>query len=176
VGVKVVDTSSLHEEKIFEVLTLEISGSNVNNRAYLVSNIYRSPTPLRNLPQQEQNELFISKLEQHLNFLSTKNSKSYVFMDVNINLLKLCTDDLPLRYYNIISGTGFAPLNFKASSMQKTSKSLIDHALSNDTSNGILSGSLITDISDHFPIFFIQPKLSKHKNKPAVNFRRLFNN
>jgi hypothetical protein len=59
--------------------------------------------------------------------------------------------------------------------MQNNSRSLIDLALSNDTSMGILSGTLITDISDHFPIF-IQPRLSKHKNKPAVNSHRLLNN
>ena len=64
----------------------------------LLSNIYRSPTPTVNSTQAEHAENFINHLDIHLSNLSNFNSDTYVFLDSNINLLKLNYSQTPALY------------------------------------------------------------------------------
>ena len=51
--------------------------------------------------------------------------------------------------------------------------SLIDHILTNIISPEITSGVIISDISDHFPLFIELPSLQS-KSKPKFNLTRNF--
>jgi hypothetical protein len=58
--------------------------------------------------------------------------------------------------------------------MQNGSYSLIDQIITNSNTNVVHSGSIIDEISDHF-ITFLQPNLTRTKQKPKENKRRLIN-
>jgi hypothetical protein len=54
----------------------------------------------------------------------------------------------------VCHANGFLQANFKATRVNTSSYSLIDHIMTNNISNNISSGSIVCDISDHFPVFF----------------------
>ena len=57
-------------EKEFECLTIEAI---INRKKILLSNIYRSPNPLKNTTQAEHTENFMNYFDTHLYNLSMKN-------------------------------------------------------------------------------------------------------
>ena len=79
----------------------------LNKKKVYLSNIYRSPTPADNLTQFEHAECFISHRDVHLSNLASLNSDSYVFLDSNINLLKLNHHQTPALYLETIFANGF---------------------------------------------------------------------
>jgi exonuclease III len=75
------------ENKIIEALTIRATCP--DNKSVLLSCIYRSNGPIHNVPAQEQFDRFILKFDELLSNIQNKNEKSYVFLDSNVDLLKL---------------------------------------------------------------------------------------
>jgi hypothetical protein len=61
----------------------------------------------------------------------------------------------------------------KCTRIQNQSKTLIDHILSTSRSSSIYSGTIVSDISDHF-FTFVQPVLSHQKSKEKTFADRSF--
>jgi hypothetical protein len=139
-------------EKVFESLTLEVC---INNTKCIISNVYRSPTPVNNVTVTEHQSNFIEKLDVHLNNLALLDKNSYVFLDSNINLLNINHNVTTQLYLETVYSNGYSQVIGKATRIQNHSYSLIDHILVKNRSNNtkVLSGTLITDISDHFMNF-----------------------
>jgi len=172
ISCKIVETEAGFKDKIFESLTINLSYTHNNITKHLtVSNVYRSPTPINGLTNAQQHEQFNDKLESLLHQLSLANHDSYIFLDANINLLKLHTDDIVRQYVNTVYDKGFLPTNMKATRMTGRSSTLIDHILTNSKTSSIVSGSIVSDISDHW-LSFIQPNISKNKSKPVRVMQR----
>jgi hypothetical protein len=161
-------------DKIFESLTVELY-YNVNStvKKIIVTNIYRSPTPVAGLTPAMQNDAFMDKFNLLLDYLSSTNCDSYILTDSNINLLDIYDNEMANGYFNTIIEKGFYPSNLKASRMHGASHTLIDHILCNSNMSTINSGSIIEEISDHF-ITFLQLNLSKSKSKANKVTKRLF--
>ena len=161
---EIVEDCSPFQNKIIESLTLLLSFS--NNSKMLVTSIYRSNGLLPNVTSTDQllqfNNLFNDLLAQ----LSVKNIVSYLFTDSNINLLNNVTTNYS-NYLNTIFSNGFLQLNRKATRMQEASSSLIDHIVSNDKKQIFVTGTLISDVSDHFINFVCNGK------KPATATQKL---
>jgi hypothetical protein len=68
--------------------------------------------------------------------------------------LKLNSSQLTAEYLDTVHSNGFFQTNFKATRIFQDSYTLIDHVLSNNTDCNIMSGSIVHDISDHFPVFY----------------------
>jgi exonuclease III len=153
---EIIENLSPFENKIIETLTIRISYP--NDKTVLLTCIYRSNGPIANVTASQQMESFMTKLSQLLSDLKAMNKQSYVFLDANINLLQLQQQDAA-NYLNCILENGFQNLQIiaKASRMQNDSKTLIDHILSNTRSLDICSGTLISDVSDHF-FTFVMPQ------------------
>ena len=151
-------------EKNFECLTVELSLP--QNQTFILSNIYRSPTQANELTQN-----FTATLEQHLIDISRRGKKTFVFLDSNIDLLKLNENNSTSNYLNSILSSGFNQVIGKATRIQGNSFSLIDHILVNTLSTDSISGTLISDISDHFITFFCQPDQISN-NTPAPKTSR----
>jgi hypothetical protein len=66
---------------------------------------------------------------------------------------------------------GFFITNHKASRINPTSYSLIDHIMTNNVTNDITSGSIICDISDHFPVLFSCKQIVNQKRDNSNLFR-----
>ena len=86
ISYKILENLSSFTEKIFECLTVQLT---INSKTIVISNIYRSPSPLANQSPSEHYDEFILKFEHLLAELANIKHESYIFMDSNINLINL---------------------------------------------------------------------------------------
>ena len=104
-------------QKTFENLVLEL---NYPAKSFIISNIYHSPNPPKNCTLMAHNDGFLEILDNHLNVLCNLNKEVYVFLDSNIDLLKLNSLDLANDYLNTALSNGFIQLICKATRVQGT--------------------------------------------------------
>jgi hypothetical protein len=109
-----------------------------------------------------------------LPLLVQHNHTALIFSDSNLNLLKLNSSPLTAEYLDVCHTNGFLQTNFKATRVCPNSYSLIDHIMTNNISTNIFSGSIVCDISDHFPVFFSCNNV-KLTNKNEAQMTRNFN-
>ena len=147
---KILNDLSHFIEKEFECLTIEAT---INKKKVLLSNIYRSPNPLNNTTQAEHVENFINYFDTHLYNLSMKNDDSFVFLDSNINLLSINNNQNAALYLETVYSNGYLQKVGKATRICKSSYSLIDHIVYKSNSKNLCSGTIVTDMSDHFMNF-----------------------
>jgi len=117
---------------------------------------------LQNVTSSDQLALFNNAFNSLLAQLSVKNHLSYVFSHSNIYLISNASP-LSSNYLNTVFSNGFLQINRKATRMQDLSSSLIDHILTNDKKSNFVTGTIISDISDHFVTF-----VCNGKNPPTV--------
>ncbi len=160
---KQIDIENAFIEKIFESLTIELT---INKRKILISNIYRSPSGIPNLTANDQINSFMNKLDEHLSFLNSQNTISYVFLDSNIDVSKINVHQTANEYSDIILSNGFIQTITKATRVQGPSHSIIDHILTNDISTHPYTGIIISDVSDHFFTFI---ELNKRPTNTVIN-------
>ena len=82
--------------------------------------------------------------------------------DYNINLFNYETHELTANFVDTIFSYAFVPLINRPTRVSKHSATLIDNILTNKH-NALVQcchGILVTDISDHFPIFHINPNFT----------------
>jgi len=120
----------------------------------LLTSIYRSNGILANVTTSQQLDRFMDKFSQLLSDLNATQKMSYVFLDSNINILNLHLPDTA-NYLNCIFSKGYLQIIQKATRIQNDAKSLIDHILFNSGDLEICSGTLISDLSDHFFTFVL---------------------
>ena len=115
----------------------------VNNCVNFISSIYRPP--------DTDTELFLTKLEELLEFIRLKNYKNYYLAgDWNVNLLKH-TDSLPKKLLDLTANYFGFPIITKPTRVKKQSATLIDNLWTDNIANILKSSILIDDITDHFP-------------------------
>jgi hypothetical protein len=162
---------SPYESKILETITIQLSYPG-RPTPILLTSAYRSNGPIPNVPVKQQIERFFASFEDLLHKLSRSRHDSYIFIDSNLDLLNLQSED-SLSYVNAILAHGFIQNVMKATRMQQNSKTLIDQILSSSNSNSIYSGTIVSDISDHF-FTFIRPQQPRQKNKEKTATVRSF--
>jgi hypothetical protein len=162
---KIRDDLSPFIENEFESLTIELS---LNAKKILLCTYYKPPTA--------SNDSFFLNLDGLLNNLHRVNANSYVFSDTNINLLKLTNNNLASLYLDSVHSNGFLQLIGKATRIQNSTYSLIDHILCKNFNSYYKTGVILLDISDHFMTFLSIP-ISPPKNEktPDNKLTRLFN-
>ena len=167
---KIVSHLSHFIEKEFECLTIEAT---INRKKILLSNIYRSPNPLKNTTQAEHTENFMNYFDTHLYNLSMKNCDSFVFLDSNINLLTINNNQNAALYLETIYSNGYLQKVGKATRICKSAYSLIDHIVYKSNQKNMTSGTIVTDLSDHF-INFIGLSLTNLQTKNEYRLTRNF--
>lgn len=174
---KMLNNHTSMQEKTFECLTIEI---NLNKKKLVLSNIYRSPNPPSNTTHNDHAENFINNLDAHLHNLSLCNLDTYIFLDSNINLLNINHNLSSQLYLETIFSNSFLFLQCigKATRIVNESYSLIDHILTKVNHPTLNSGTVISDISDHFINFIEIPnskmsKKSDHKFTRNITFNKL---
>jgi exonuclease III len=146
INFKIIDTLSPFEQKIFESLTIQIS---YNDKSILLTSAYRSNGALPNMTTNQQLEVFQAMFGELLHNLNNRRLPSYVFIDSNIDLLNLHSEQSK-NYLNILQ------LTMKCTRFQNQSRTLIDQILTSSKCNSFQTGTVISDISDHF-FTFIRP-------------------
>lgn len=163
---KVLQNLSTCIDKTFEALTIECT---ISGKKHVFTSIYRSPTvPAGVTPSQHLDE-FNDRFNTLLQNLSDLPHPAYVCLDANINQLVTHSNHLSFEYFTTIFTNGFVQCISKATRVQGNSKSLIDHILTNKSTESITSGTIICDISDHFATFValdIAPPTSKEMCPP----------
>lgn len=154
---------------IFECITIQVH----HPTKFIISNIYHSPTPLQGSSNSDHFNAFIEKFDSHLSFLTTnyKNSHIIQVMDSNINSFNIETNHHSFEFFSTSISNGFIHTNTKATRIQNNSFSLIDQILSNDITNNNITGTIISDISDHFINFLQLNKQDTPKTRPTKTFR-----
>jgi len=170
---EIIENLSPFENKIIETLTLRLTYP--NSKIVFLTCIYRSNGTIANVTATQQLERFMETFSQILSDLKATNKPSYVFLDSNINLLHLQNADA-MNYLNCIFDKGYLQIIAKASRIQNNSKTLIDHILTNTPGLSICSGTLISDVSDHFFTFVMPHSESAHKQPHRTVTSRVFSN
>jgi len=113
----------------------------------------------------QQQTRFSILFEELLANLNRKTLDSYIMMDSNIDLLKL-DNNVPANFFNSCLAAGYLQCVKKATRFQNDSRTLIDHILVSSKQNEICTGTIISDVSDHFFTFICMPlKAPKHAEK-----------
>ena len=118
---------------------------------------------------------FNSHLETLLARLNAMKLNSYIFLDSNLNLLQISTDNNAASYHDLITSNGYLQTITRATRIQNNNFSLIDHILTNSPSTKTQSGILVSDISDHFFTFTL-PDYQKKQTAPTTYTSRDFSN
>jgi hypothetical protein len=106
-----------------------------------------------------------------LSAIQNLKTEAYIFIDSNIDLLKINQANAAI-YFNLIIEKSFFQGIAKATRMKNNSPSLIDHILFNVNCTKFISGTIV---SDRFLTFIIPPNRSKttstvHKSVTSRNY------
>ena len=126
----------MHSESIFVE-------TRINNKKIIIGVNYRQP----NTSSHE----YIDSLEACLDQLSARGDKCVILGDVNIDT---SVDSAPATNYQTTLNTyNFSQIISTATRVGSNSSTTIDHLITNITDHFIECGTLLSDISDHYPIF-----------------------
>lgn len=163
-----------YEFKIRDDLSLKSDGAEVESvfvelfgvsgrKNVIVGVIYRPPASvIRD---------FNDSLSISLDLINNEDKLCYILGDFNINLFKNKLDTITGEFLNILYSSYFFSLIHESTRVKENSATLIDNILTNSLSEGMKSGVLYSDLSDHFPIFqysLIKVDRAKHTKKNNV--------
>ena len=95
--------------------------------------------------------------------------------DFNIDLLKCDTNTDSRTFLDSMYQNFFLPYITTPTRVTTHSKSPIDNIFSNNIEDGLISGNIISTLSDHFSQFLLQKDIKIDKNKANL-FRNNFKN
>lgn len=152
---------------VFESLFIEVINQTEKNT--IVGVIYRPNT----LPRADV-DIFSSTLFDVMDIINSEKKFSVMMGDVNMDLLKFGTHDKTNDYVDGIFSHGYIPVILKPTRLTNTSATLIDHIYSNNARSESTSGIILTDVADHFGIFYIKTDQSKNTLKCTTTTTRSF--
>ena len=149
-----------HCESLFIEIDKSVFGS---GRDLLIAVIYRPPNT----------ELFTDVLKDVLEKVQLENKLLYLMGDYNINLLNVDSHSLTVDFNDTMYSSGLVPLITRPTRVTENSATLIDDIFTNKvvSYDESVYGILVTDISDHYPIFCVD-KILKHKTIDYYFVRR----
>ena len=156
-----------NSNEAFQALWLEID---LGNKANAICGVlYRQ----HNSPDSFQ-KYFDTCLEK----FSASGKPIYILGDFNINLLRFETGNYAHNFLLTAQSYGFVSVIDKPTRVRNDSATLIDNILLNDVSDSIVSGNIVSDISDHYSQFCLIPahkrmQTGRSKNKKFRDFLRL---
>ena len=112
-----------------------------------------------------------------LDKLQKENKSCYILVDMNINILNQEIHTKTGQFVDILfSNSFFLPVITRPTRVTATSAILIDHIFTNDFDNlsHCVQGILVTDISDHYPVFHIN-RMSILKETEMHMVKRVYN-
>lgn len=158
---------SLFIPNLFESLFIECEIENVKE---IIGVVYRPNTPpLANV------DSFTTYLHEIMEMINQERCKCTIMGDINVDLLKSPFDNKISAYVDSLYAHGFTPVISLPTRVFGQSSSLIDHIYTNKFEAHVLSGVVITDISDHYAVFYIDQSRCKPQNK-LESFRRSYSN
>ena len=139
---KFLSCKSLVVDDLFECCTLEILIS--GHRNSIVSCIYRCPGSNTDIFSEHIVQLF---------FELTMRKTVFLCGDFNIDILKHKVNQGTKSFLDTMYSIGLYPLIDRPTRISNHSFTLIDNVFTNVTNHKVTSGILVSDITDHLPIF-----------------------
>ena len=181
-----IDSISIFIPRVIESQFIKIKNS--KNKYTIIGNIYRpNSAPFADIKyfnQALKDILLKIKSEQSL-----KNAQEIIIVgDMNINLLKHSTHLETGSYLETLLENSLLPLITLPTRIVHNSATLLDHISTNICDDNFDSGIIISDISDHFPIFYIRHykdrtpkdtqelKIRKYDDASVLKFKQLLEN
>jgi len=151
----------VRNNEVLESLFIELPNCYYNTNtqsSVIIAVLYRPPN------SNMQN--FIDQFTVILSTIKDEGKICYIVGDTNINLLNVSTHALTSSFYETLYSFGFLPLITKPTRITENSSTLIDNIFCNLLPSKYkgYSGLLCTDITDHFPIFFINENKELKRN------------
>ena len=146
---KVRNDLKMYKSKNLESIFIEII--NTNNKNTVVTCVYRHP----GVDANEFNEHYLSILNEKL--LLEKNKEIILMGDFNINLLRYYEDHNSTDFLDQIYSCSLIPRITSPTRLTPRSKTLIDNIFSTDTANEVITGNILTTLSDHLAQFLLFP-------------------
>jgi exonuclease III len=153
-SVQIIEEISPFENKIIEAFTIKIAYH--DKKPIILTSLYRSNGVIQNVTPSQQMDRFIEKFSELLSKIQNLKCEAYLFMDSNVDLLKL-NELNSANFLNLVLEKGFLQSIGKATRFQNDSRSLLDQIIFNKNCDSIFSGTLISDVSDHFFTFIVPP-------------------
>ena len=142
-----------------ESLFVEVERTKEKN--LIVGIIYRPP---------EQNIIDFNAELDRLLFVISKNNKECILLgDWNIDLIKHNCHRQTAEFLDIMYSKLFVPLITRPSRITSHTATLLDNIFVNNPSNYLHSGLLISDISDHQPVFSFLSNEVDGENKQNIH-------
>ena len=135
---------------VIETLFIEIRKGEIGNSSDLIIGvIYRPPNT--------DVHLFNEYLSNILDMIKCEKKTSYLLGDYNLNLINADSHAPTQEFVDIMYSNSLFPSITKPTRVNTKSATLIDNIFGNDImkNTDVFTGILYTDISDHFPIFYI---------------------
>ena len=136
----------------YESIFIEIDKSIMNTHSNVVIGvIYRIPGSDINV--------FNDYYKDVLHKIHLENKIGYIMGDFNINLLN--NDHAPTNdFLDVCFSYSFLPLITRPTRITQSTSSLIDNIFTNDIqNNNYYKGIFVSDVSDHYPVFFISQNI-----------------
>jgi endonuclease/exonuclease/phosphatase family metal-dependent hydrolase len=153
----VLPEKSIFVDRVYESIFTKIELS--TNNYVIVGSCYRPGTKHPSFTVNEQFSQFSELLSNQLNDILSLEKPVYVFGDFNLDVLRYGKCSQVTEYIDFLFSVGMLQVITKPTRLSKNSASIIDHMLTNSPSYSDESLIVLSDISDHFPIFsFIKGK------------------
>ena len=150
-------------ENVIECVFIEVDKSVFGlNKNMLVGVVYRPPN--------SSVHDFTEAIQPLLYKIKRENKICHILGDYNIDLLKSDTHTPTAEFLDQMYTYSFIPLINRPTRVTNSSATLIDNIFTNHISQeyDIISGILLTKISDHFPIFYCCDKIIKCQNNDVI--------
>ena len=139
-----------------------------NKKNIIVGNIYRA--------HRTNTVSFLHDLNACLSKISIENKPCYISGDFNFDLLKFDLNDTINDFLSKFYDHNMFPLIDRPTRITSSSATLLDNIFCNCFTHKIKSGVLISDLTDHYPIFqCTSSTLHFVRNKLPPDKSRLFN-
>ena len=106
-------------------------------------------------PPSENTLEFVEKVNEIISGVTKGNKHCYITGDFNLDLLKHESHSVTAQFIESLFAFSFLPMITKPTRITAHSATLIDNIFTNNTTVSSKNGLIISDISDHLPIFSI---------------------
>ena len=154
-------------DSCFETVFIEVNKENTNAKSNVIYGvIYRPP--------DSDIEKFTQYINTVLNTIKKEGKLAYLMGDYNINLLNSGTHTLTNQFVDMMFTNSFVPLINQPTRITKNTATLIDNIFTNDIKDSACTkGIFYTDITDHFPVFYIDSNFQNNVETEYI-YKRFF--
>ena len=124
-------------------------------------------------PPNTDISIFNEMVTDLLTKLKAQRKYVHIMGDVNINLINMDKHLATQDFVDTLLEFGMIPTISKPTRVTKSSATLIDNIFTNmvKNSSSVFTGVLYTDLTDHFPVFYIDTSVSKEISDSVIRKR-----